>query len=188
MVSRPTARRLVFTATVIAVLFSGIQAASAHTTLEGATPTAGAVVGGRVDVLGIQFYLAVTEPIITLTSPSGEVVEGSVEAVAPTRVEYRFSPLVETGEYIVEWSVVTPDGHRTAAAYAFSYDPSAPPPPPQPELPAGSSGPTILIVLVLALFCFGLAGVVSVRRRRRRSAKRSGSTDEDRVDSTETRT
>lgn len=171
------AQRLVVGAAVLS-LFAGVgmvgaPPASAHTTIRATAPIPGATVGGDLDRLEIRFHVPVVEPVITVNSPTHEIVPGTVEMVDSLTLRYSVDEFAEAGEYIVEWSVVTPDGHRDAAAYAFRYDPVAAPVDFDAWDSDASSGPwnpTLLALIVLATVCGGAALV-----RRRMGHRRSES-------------
>lgn len=120
-------RRAVLVAFVVAgAAVVWASSAGAHTTIAGASPTAGQTVGGTVERIRIDFFAPVTDAAVFVTSPSGADVPGSLDADRGERIEFGVDALDENGEYIVEWSVVTGDGDRQASAFAFTYDRDAP--------------------------------------------------------------
>ena len=130
-----------------------------------------------IDHLTIDFYVAVTQPIITITSPSNVVIVGTAELTQPDTLRYKLAPLTEAGEYIVEWSVLPPDGHRTASAYSFRYDPSV-----VTKKPPTNGYQPLALLSAIGLSAIGLVGIVGIvgivgaaavwRRRSRKQTNR----------------
>jgi methionine-rich copper-binding protein CopC len=125
-------------ATAMTLLFSSV--AFAHSGLGAASPGPGAVVGGEITTIQLRYASTITDPDGSVTDPNGEVVGSTFTQDGNLRVIASLdAPLSVPGQYAVRHiSTDVEDNDRIAAAYLFTYDPTAPPP--QLELIADDDG------------------------------------------------
>jgi methionine-rich copper-binding protein CopC len=140
----------------------GPSVAMAHSTLIAASPGPGAIVGGSITTITLQYANEVVEFNGRVTRPDGTDVESSFEILNPTRVTITLvAPLDEPGEYAVRHATRSRDTDLVEAAFLFTYDPGAPPPeflqvPSDDERPwwlwvIGIGGAAVVAVLTLRL-------------------------------------
>jgi methionine-rich copper-binding protein CopC len=114
---------------VLGVLVGASPVVWAHSTLLAASPGPGAIVGGSIDTVTLQYQNEVVEFRGGLTGPGGSDVDSSVEIVNSTRVTITLTePLSRPGEYAVRHATRSSDTDLVEAAFLFTFDPSAPPP------------------------------------------------------------
>jgi methionine-rich copper-binding protein CopC len=107
----------------------GPSVAMAHSTLIAASPGPGAVVGGSITTITLQFANEVVEFKGRVTRPDGTDVDSTVEILNPTRATITLvAPLGEPGEYAVRHATRSRDTDLVEAAFLFTYDPNAAPP------------------------------------------------------------
>jgi methionine-rich copper-binding protein CopC len=113
---------------VIAVVFSAgwsVPDAFGHAFPDHSDPKVGSTVQGPLDRVRIWFdsdLEPVFSSIMVHAAKGGVMVDkgdGHVDSSDPKLLEVRVPPL-PPGEYIVYWSVVGRDGHRTAGKYTFT--------------------------------------------------------------------
>lgn len=99
------------------------SAAFAHDSLVGATPTPDATTGS-VESVVLQFNnspLGLEEGnLVQVVGPDGKYYETSCPTLSATQVTTPVK-LGPTGEYEVEWRVVSSDGHPIADRFRFTY-------------------------------------------------------------------
>jgi methionine-rich copper-binding protein CopC len=142
----------------------------------GAEPGPGATVGGEIDEVAIVFpeIMSRDDMFITVSDPDGdevalrsEVTLDDNDQVARVQIE----PLVEPGEYRVDYRVSGIDGVTSPGAYVFTFEPSADPPVsvPVPEPVLTASGGPNWGAFALGLVAAGLILLVfSMKARRAR--------------------
>lgn len=140
----------------------------------GAEPGPGATVGGEIDEVAIVFgeIMSPDDMFIMVSDPEGDEVAlrsnvalDDNEQVARVQIE----PLVEPGEYRVDYRVSGIDGVTTPGAYVFTFEPSADPPVPVPvpEPVLTASGGPNWGAFALGLVAAGLILLVFSRNARR---------------------
>ncbi len=114
---------------VVAVLIGAAAVVSAHSNLLASSPGPGAVVGGSIITITLQYENEVVEFRGRITRPDGSDVESSFEIVNATRVVITLAArLDEPGEYAVRHATRSRDTDLVEAAFLFTFDPEAPPP------------------------------------------------------------
>ena len=98
-------------------------AAFAHGKLESASPASGSTVEAAPDVLRLAFNedLEPTFSSVKIADATGTPVtkeKAKVEASDP-RVMTLAVPKLSSGVYTVQWTVMTPDAHKTKGTYTF---------------------------------------------------------------------
>ncbi|EPE3188285.1 CopC domain-containing protein YobA [Cronobacter sakazakii] len=97
----------------------------AHAHLKAQQPVANATVDASPEALTLTFSEGI-EPAfsgVTLTGPNGKKMATSAVKRAPNDDKQLVAPLVAplaSGEYQVQWHVVSVDGHKTKGSYRFS--------------------------------------------------------------------
>ncbi|KAB8308598.1 hypothetical protein EH227_11625 [Rouxiella chamberiensis] len=112
---------------VSAVLLGGFisQQASAHAHLKTETPAADTVVTVSPSELSLGFSEGIEPNFskITLTDAENKTVKTGSMTLAANDKTQAVLPLTETlkpGKYLVTWSVVSVDGHKTHGQYSFT--------------------------------------------------------------------
>jgi methionine-rich copper-binding protein CopC len=103
----------------------------------GAEPGPGATVGGEIHEVAITFPELMTEEgmFIIVTDPNGDEVPIEIPARLDDNQQVArigIAPLVEPGEYRIDYQVSGIDGVTTPGAFVFTFDPAADPPAPVP--------------------------------------------------------
>lgn len=98
--------------------------AQAHAKLDASDPKAGSTVQAGTRTLRLAFSEAL-EPafskVAVVDSANAAVaVEGLKVGAADPKVMQATLPQLRAGQYRVQWSVVTHDGHRTKGDFSFS--------------------------------------------------------------------
>jgi methionine-rich copper-binding protein CopC len=109
---------------LVLALVSVAAPAGAHTDLLQGSPGPAQRVGGTVDFLDLVFVDVVTEAVITLEGPDGQLVDGTTVVSEGQILRYEMEPLTETGRYLVRFSMRSADGDDTQSGYFFDYDPT----------------------------------------------------------------
>ncbi|GGH40522.1 copper resistance CopC family protein [Microbacterium album] len=130
----PRLSRLLAPAAAAAVVASLALAspAAAHDTLISSDPAEGSSVTAMPEAVTLSFSAALItmggdETVVDVLSPSGEnLSEGSAEVDGAVVTQAVAAP-TETGEYTVNWRVVSSDGHPTDGTFSFSLEAVAPP-------------------------------------------------------------
>jgi len=107
-------------AVAAALLAAGITAASAHATLDHASPPVGATVAQPPSRLTLTFTEKL-EPAFsgaTVTNASGQRVDTGART-SGTTLQISLKPL-PPGTYKVNWHVLSVDTHKTEGSYSFS--------------------------------------------------------------------
>ena len=118
---RPLRLLAVTAAASLALLVTGMPAASAHDELVGSTPTDGTTVDAAPAEVELQFSGAVQElgTQVVVTSDDGRTVsQGPVQIDGATVVQ-PLSPDLPAGSYTVDWRVTSADGHPESDEFAF---------------------------------------------------------------------
>jgi methionine-rich copper-binding protein CopC len=106
---------------IFAFLFAaGVTAASAHATLDHASPPVGATVAQAPARLTLSFTEKL-EPSFSgasVTNASGQRVDTGAKA-SGTTLQISLKPL-PPGTYKVNWHVLSVDTHKTEGSYSFS--------------------------------------------------------------------
>jgi methionine-rich copper-binding protein CopC len=113
-----------FTVAAIALATATASSAQAHAKLENSDPKA----GSTVDVAPQVFRLTFNEPLepsfskVTVADASNAAVTvKSVEVdKANAKVLTATLPQLHSGQYRVQWSTVTHDGHKTKGEFKFN--------------------------------------------------------------------
>jgi methionine-rich copper-binding protein CopC len=115
-------------ATAVTLLFGSV--AFAHSGLGAASPGPGAVVGGEITTIQLRYASTITDPDGSVTDPNGKIMGSTFIQDGNLKVTVSLdTPLSVAGQYAVRHiSTDVEDDDRVAAAYLFTYDPTAPPP------------------------------------------------------------
>jgi methionine-rich copper-binding protein CopC len=108
------------------LLFAAASAptAQAHARLEASEPKAGSVVNGAPQMMRLAFNEALEQAFSKVV-----VVDGANRAMGLQRVELDKAdpkilvatlPQLHAGQYRVEWSAVSHDGHKSKGEFTFS--------------------------------------------------------------------
>ncbi len=106
----------------------GGSIAWAHAHLVAAEPAAGSVVGSATE-LRLHFSEAVEAKYssVKLTDAAGRAVAATVSGIAEKgELNLRPATALAPGDYRVEWSVLTADGHRSRGGYGLTVQPAGP--------------------------------------------------------------
>ena len=126
MVSELTRRRTI-AAACCTIAFGGfivgVGAASAHATLDHASPAAGSTVHSAPQEVLLTFTerLEPAFSIIEVTDVSGTRVDSGKSEVNGSTMRVRLKVLRE-GQYRVRWRAITPDAHRVDGDFTFDVD------------------------------------------------------------------
>ncbi|GIG58559.1 hypothetical protein Lfu02_29310 [Longispora fulva] len=110
---------------VVALAFTGLLAtaapAAAHSTLEGSSPTDGAIVKQQITEVSLRFNEGVDGRFSTVVVNGPGNVSYSVGdlSVTDNTVSQPVHPL-KSGDYKVAWRVVSADGHPVTGAFGFT--------------------------------------------------------------------
>ncbi|MEX0617641.1 MAG: copper resistance CopC family protein [Pseudohongiellaceae bacterium] len=100
--------------------------AFAHTGLTDAAPAADATVSEAPKEIVLNFNGQVNLVKFELLDGTGRVLKSGFEPPLPTQETFVIAaPLLQAGEYTVNWAVVGADGHTVADRYSFTIDPAA---------------------------------------------------------------
>ncbi|EOZ4669501.1 CopC domain-containing protein YobA [Cronobacter sakazakii] len=97
----------------------------AHAHLKAQQPAANAMVDASPEALTLTFSEGIQPAFsgVTLTGPNGKKMATGAVKRAPNDDKQLVAPLVAplaSGEYQVQWHVVSVDGHKTKGSYRFS--------------------------------------------------------------------
>ncbi len=113
---------------VAVVLMCVYASAAAHTDLRSSNPADGSVVNTAPEQLQLTFTEAVSLVRFNLTDSSGKKLELDFTPSTERKTEYLMAvPLMQTGQYKVDWAVIGEDGHTVANSFSFVIDPNATP-------------------------------------------------------------
>jgi methionine-rich copper-binding protein CopC len=155
--------------------FVAVSPALAHSTLVSSSPADGSTLG----VAPTEVVLTFNENVVTVgnqvvvTSPSGRLMnEGNPEVLDATVTE-QLRPLTENGTYLINYRIVSGDGHPVQRQLSFTLDvpglKTATPSPGTPSpAPSTSSGPNLVLIVGGAAFVgllIGLAATLLGRRK-----------------------
>ncbi len=151
-------RRLLALLGLLVVLASALPAA-AHTQVRRSTPGPAERVDGPVDEVVLEFLDPVLPtPSIEVTTAEGEPVPGlaAVQLEGDDLARVGFAPIVEPGDYRVDYSFVAVDGDEQVSAYTFTVEEDA----------GGVAVRPLLAGVVGAVLLALVAGALLARRRR----------------------
>lgn len=148
-------RWLIAALVAVGLLLASRSIASAHATLLRASPSPGSVALTPPDAVRLLFDepLDLSVSRLAVINERGNKVQAEV-TLDPHDVHALVArlPVLSDGEYRVEWSTVSADGHAVSGSYLFRVGrgaataASAPPPPPlAPVSSAGELAPAILL-------------------------------------------
>lgn len=118
---RPRRRRLVLLFTVVTVAaLAGASVVSAHANLIDASPASGEQVEEPPDELVLTYSEGVQIADVSVESADGERIDGDARIDEDDRAIVHV-PLedVENGTYVVQWEVLSVDGHTTSGSFFF---------------------------------------------------------------------
>lgn len=165
---------------VLAALAASVPSGvvSAHAGLGAASPAPGAIVGGEITEIQLRYASAVVDVTGSVTDPNGEVVATEFVQDTSLAITIRLAaPLDVPGEYAVRHtSTSVDDGDRVAAAYLFTYDPTAPPPQLEILDLDGDDGRSVWVWVAVAVSAL-VIGVLGWRLFRSMRALRAARTD-----------
>lgn len=105
---------------VVLVAFVGGQPAAAHTDIVGSSPAPESVHAPPFEQLSIQFDQPVQMPEITLLTPDGVEMTGTISSPKPGRLDFVPAGVVATeGTWTLVWSVEAADGDNTNGQFPF---------------------------------------------------------------------
>ncbi len=171
-----TAARRLGALVLLTIWLAPLSAVGAHTDLLQGSPGPAQQAGGTVDFIDLVFFEVVTNADVTLEDPNGDVIEGRTVVDEGQIIRFEMPALVETGRYIVRYTMDSADGDDTAAAYFFTYHPDATQPTRlgEPDLPDNTARIVSIVASVVFLACvIGLAMVFLAKLERDRAAKSS---------------
>ena len=105
-------------AAVPAAVLLSAGPASAHTTLESASPGIGATVAAPSQVV-LTFGDPVRFPEVVVTDAKGKQHQSGKPQAVDNSVTEKISGTLAGGVYVVGWRVVAPDGHPVSGQYRF---------------------------------------------------------------------
>ena len=147
---------------VVALLVLGAAPASAHAELVSTSPHDGA----RLDTAPHAVTLVFTEDVelidggMHLLDRAGRTVPEGTPRVSGHTVVWPMSKTLPRGTYLVNWRVVSADGHPVAGAFSFGVASAAQALPSSTHRPADTAPWWVLVVRFLGYVSF--AGVVGV--------------------------
>jgi methionine-rich copper-binding protein CopC len=150
------------------------EPAGAHTDLLQGSPGPGQQAGGEIDFIDLVFVEPVTDAVVTLQDPDGNLIDG--ETTNPDGQIIRFEssdPIEITGRYIVRYNMTSADGDFTEAAYFFTYNPESVQPVRLGQLATSSTLRTVGRIaagVVFAACIIGLALLFLTKLERDRAA------------------
>ena len=125
-------RRLGFVALALLIALIQPSAAFAHASLVRADPADGVVIADAPRAVRLMFNEPVAPLVMRLIAPDGKQIEPKVAAENATIS--LTPPLLQEGTHVLNWRVVSADGHPVGGALMFSVGaPSAQPPAHQAE-------------------------------------------------------
>ncbi len=120
-----TVRALTLPAAVVYSLLAGVLPASAHSFPEQESPPAGATLSQPPPEITIQYDVPIEKlfaSLQVLNSAGQDEVAGKPEVSADgSKLSVPVNKLAP-GQYIVRWSVVCIDTHRTQGSYSFTVE------------------------------------------------------------------
>ena len=131
---------------LLAVLF-GTSPAQAHNVLTGSDPADGAELAQAPETVRLTFLanLSQEQTELSVTGPDGAAASTGAPVVDGKAVSVPFRP-GPAGEYTVDYSVLSADGHWVKGAFAFTLtvgvEPTADPSPTAQPSPTGAPSPT----------------------------------------------
>jgi methionine-rich copper-binding protein CopC len=113
-----------FAAAALLFAASSASTAQAHARLEASAPQAGSVVNGAPQVMRLTFNEALEQAFSKVAVVDGANMAMGLQHVevdkADPKVLVATLPRLHAGQYRVEWSTVTHDGHKTKGEFTFS--------------------------------------------------------------------
>jgi len=112
---------LIFTISVF-----GISGAFAHAQVEGMNPKKGAVLNSSPKTVWIEFgeKLLVLDKnhinSLTVSDSSGKRIDKAPAVINGTRATAKLKGVLSAGKYVVNYRVVSEDGHEVKGSYYFS--------------------------------------------------------------------
>lgn len=98
-----------------------VAPAAAHASLISSSPADGAVVEDAPDSVELTFSEAVASPAyVVVTDPHGRTVSVGEPQVADASVSQPTGQADDEGEYVVEYRVVSADGHPVSGSVSFT--------------------------------------------------------------------
>ncbi len=159
--------------------------ASGHTDLLQGSPGPGQRVGGTVDFVDLVFVGPVSDVVIEVTDPDGQVVDGTMEVADGQIIHFRMDAIETTGRHVVSYEMVSEDGDLTSASYFFTYEADATQPfrlgeldvpdPPSETAATIRTVATVVAVVALAALCVVLLVLLGRRRAELEAHRRSSS-------------
>ena len=152
-----------------------VSPASAHSALVSSSPADGSTLG----VAPAEVVLTFNENVVTVgdqvivTSPSGRLVNEGNPQILDSTVTEQLRPLSENGTYLINYRIVSADGHPVQRQLSFTLDvpglkTGTPSPVTPSPAPTTSSGPNLALIVGGAAFVgllIGLAATLLGRRK-----------------------
>lgn len=170
---RPFASAAALLVVLATLLGFGVGRVGAHTDLLQGSPGPSQTVGGTVDFIDLVFVAPVTDVVVAVRSPDGEVVDGEMEVADGQIIRHRMDALTAPGRYVVDYQMISDDGDLTDASYFFVFEQGAFEPSRlgQVDVP-DESGFTFRNVIATAavILLLGACAILALRVRRSRAA------------------
>ena len=117
-------KRIVAARSAILALLLSASPATAHAFLEHASPGAGAKIAVSPDEIALRFSQALEPALsgVTVTDDAQRRVGKGEPLIEGDSMRIMLMHLA-MGSYLVEWHVVSSDGHRTEGRYRFTVGP-----------------------------------------------------------------
>ena len=162
-------RRRIFLLILAIVLAIAVGQVAGHAELVDAAPAPGAQLANSPTEIRLTFSEAAATGRITLLANGFEPVDGLEARSDPEHPEVIFTPvpLLDAGNYTVQWMATGADGHEISGSYAFTI-----------ELTGSDRSSALkrgipLALAGLAVLLFGLAAIVKVVRKKRDAGGRA---------------
>lgn len=110
---------------VFAVVFAlNVSTAGAHSEVFERAPAIGQVTTGTVDHVDISYFLPVTQSLIELQGPDGNMIAVGASEIAPNGqiASVEFEPLTAEGRYTVTHVETSIDGDTQLGTFSFIFN------------------------------------------------------------------
>ncbi len=181
-------RRLRHAGVLLAICLSLVWASpsSAHTELLQGSPGPAQQAGGTVDFVDLAFFEPVSDVVIEIEGPDGQLLDGAMVVADGQIIRYEMPALTDVGRYILRYTMTSADGDFTESTYFFEFDPAALQPTRlgEADVPNNRSRNIAVaagFVFVACLIGALLIGLSSLERRRAESTE-GVAADEDKAD------
>ena len=120
--------RMLEIATLVGILLINPVQSIAHVALAQSEPVAGSTLNAGPENLVLGFTEAVRLLKVSVSGKVGKEIDIGFKPMAMEHEKFTLPlPVLATGEYRVNWTVMGKDGHRMEASFDFALDPAASP-------------------------------------------------------------